>query len=303
MADVMKCSKCGALSGDDWKQCVGSCPMPGSPHYVASVRTTGAMKLVPVKPDAGLMSVIAAMVRRIAVPVSLVPEEVYFDNVHARQIYKAITDAAAAYPLASTQRPEREAIMQIIDANKYEPWTVDRAGQMADAILASPPAREEAPAEGAGEPSGAAKLVAYEDAHNVALELGYPSLTEALEHLALRSHTSEPEAGAVAWRVRQRVMTFSGQPGPWWGYGESPVVSADDPVYEQQALYTHPAPATADKLPDDVRRLVLAARAVAFGPDCGRNAVIDALDKASEAFADRVPWDDEPPAALNEGGE
>lgn len=29
----MKCPKCGAISGDDWKQCKGSCPMPGSPHY------------------------------------------------------------------------------------------------------------------------------------------------------------------------------------------------------------------------------------------------------------------------------
>lgn len=36
-------------------------------------------------------------------------------------------------------RPDREAIMAIIDANKYEPWTVDRAGQMADAILAVRP--------------------------------------------------------------------------------------------------------------------------------------------------------------------
>lgn len=29
-----------------------------------------------------------------------------------------------------------------------------------------------------------AKLIAYEDAHAVAVEMGYPSLTEALEHLA-----------------------------------------------------------------------------------------------------------------------
>jgi len=27
------CPKCGAVSGDDWSQCGGSCPMPGSPHY------------------------------------------------------------------------------------------------------------------------------------------------------------------------------------------------------------------------------------------------------------------------------
>lgn len=46
------------------------------------------------------------------------------------------------------------------------------------------------------------------------------------------------------------------------------------------------------KLPNDVRRLVIAARVVAFedqGP-----AAIKELDAASEAFADRVPWEDEP---------
>lgn len=31
--EVIKCPKCGAESGDDWSQCKGSCPMPGSPHY------------------------------------------------------------------------------------------------------------------------------------------------------------------------------------------------------------------------------------------------------------------------------
>jgi hypothetical protein len=42
----------------------------------------------------------------------------------------------------------------------------------------------------------------------------------------------------------------------------------------------------------DVTRLVIAARKVAFenqGPDA-----LKELDKASEAFADRVPWDDAP---------
>jgi hypothetical protein len=48
----------------------------------------------------------------------------------------------------------------------------------------------------------------------------------------------------------------------------------------------------ASALPDDVVRLVIAARVVAYGdptPEETRE-----LDKASEAFADRVPWDDEP---------
>src|SRR5690606_36206872 len=40
-----------------------------------------------------------------------------------------------------------------------------------------------APSPGEGEPSTTAKLAAYEDAHSTARELGYPSLTEALEAL------------------------------------------------------------------------------------------------------------------------
>jgi hypothetical protein len=28
-----QCPKCGVQSGDDWRQCEGQCPMPGSPHY------------------------------------------------------------------------------------------------------------------------------------------------------------------------------------------------------------------------------------------------------------------------------
>lgn len=31
------CPKCGAVNGDDWSQCDGACPMPGSPHYDDSV--------------------------------------------------------------------------------------------------------------------------------------------------------------------------------------------------------------------------------------------------------------------------
>lgn len=45
-------------------------------------------------------------------------------------------------------------------------------------------------------------------------------------------------------------------------------------------------------VPDDVAELVVAARVVAF-EDQGRDA-IRRLDKASEAFADRVRWDNQP---------
>jgi len=30
---VCCCPKCGYPSGDDWSQCKGSCPHPGSPHF------------------------------------------------------------------------------------------------------------------------------------------------------------------------------------------------------------------------------------------------------------------------------
>ena len=34
---MMTCPKCKAESGDDWSQCKGRCPMPGSPHYSVEV--------------------------------------------------------------------------------------------------------------------------------------------------------------------------------------------------------------------------------------------------------------------------
>ncbi len=47
--------------------------------------------------------------------------------------------------------------------------------------------------------------------------------------------------------------------------------------------------------PPDVQRLVIAARIVAF-EDQSAEALRE-LDQASEAFADRVPWEDEPEGA------
>ncbi len=60
------------------------------------------------------------------------------------------------------------------------------------------------------------------------------------------------------------------------------------------ALYTTPPAPEAEKIADDVRRLVIAARNVAF--DNPTQAELRALDIASEAFASRVPWEDEPEA-------
>jgi hypothetical protein len=37
MSKKIQCSKCKAISGDDWSQCEGSCPIPMSPHYNAEI--------------------------------------------------------------------------------------------------------------------------------------------------------------------------------------------------------------------------------------------------------------------------
>ena len=49
-----------------------------------------------------------------------------------------------------------------------------------------------------------------------------------------------------------------------------------------------------DGLKPDVVRLVLAAREAAFGGHIQDEEVRRELDQASEAFASRVPWEDEP---------
>jgi hypothetical protein len=35
MSEYKKCPKCGAFSGDDWRQCKGKCPLPATPHHDA----------------------------------------------------------------------------------------------------------------------------------------------------------------------------------------------------------------------------------------------------------------------------
>ena len=36
---VIVCPKCRYTSGNDWRQCHGSCPMPMSPHYMGRWNT------------------------------------------------------------------------------------------------------------------------------------------------------------------------------------------------------------------------------------------------------------------------
>lgn len=70
-----------------------------------------------------------------------------------------------------------------------------------------------------------------------------------------------------------------------------------------------PKPKAKEVLPEDVKRLVIAARTVAFGPlsdlanaqgDSEDAAAIKELDKASEAFASRIDWEDQPEGEDND---
>ena len=79
---------------------------------------------VPKEPNPALLPVIASIVRRLAIPTNIDPDEVYFDNGHARQIYAAIVaaspqgegssaDPAPIKPSGDT-RELRERVAQII---------------------------------------------------------------------------------------------------------------------------------------------------------------------------------------------
>ena len=51
-------------------------------------------KLVPVEPTGAQATAIAKAVREMAVPTSIDPDEVYFDNGHARRLYAAMLSAS-----------------------------------------------------------------------------------------------------------------------------------------------------------------------------------------------------------------
>jgi Lar family restriction alleviation protein len=65
-----------------------------------------------------------------------------------------------------------------------------------------------------------------------------------------------------------------------------PAAERDDGDTQKTAAWNRRA------VPQDVVDLVIAARVVAF-EDQSQEA-LDVLDQTSEAFADRVPWEDEP---------
>ena len=131
-------------------------------------------------------------------------------------------------------------------------------------VFASPPAREEAPAEGVGVKKACAVFQEAIDDFEADVadvlsegseraDLWDREITVNIDTLktvmsaALRNRTSEPEAGAVAWRVRWKPLERS-QPGAWREPMTERPKDEDFVGYEIQPLFDRPAPATADKL-------------------------------------------------------
>ena len=111
------------------------------------------------------------------------------------------------------------------------------------------------------------------------IDLALGSILSALEPAA-----PEGEQEPVAWRSRN---TLGGADG-WNYYTDQPQPHEQ---YYDEPLFTRPSE---QALPQDVIDLVIAARIVAFEDQSPEK--LHALDKASEAFASRVPWDDDPEA-------
>lgn len=64
-----------------------------------------------------------------------------------------------------------------------------------------------------------------------------------------------------------------------------------DPIYlRTKILHCLGIKHLSEPLPKEVRELVIAARVVAFEDQSPE--ALKALDKASEAFAEKVPWDE-----------
>lgn len=173
-------------------------------------------------------------------------------------------------------------------------------------VFASPPAREEAPAEGAGE-------TGHTRAARSRLDLiAHGALTRKVYHpstwtdevaafwadvAALRARTSEPEAREAEDVRAARERMFGGMVKvSFYDENDDPqkTFMADLRTLLRDVPRTHPAPATADKLRDTLNALVTAVCYAA--PPKDFNGVI--------AYEARIPVEfvDQAIAALNEEG-
>lgn len=186
-------------------------------------------------------------------------------------------------------RPDLEAAARIVDPEIFEqakdfPKVIglsrwNRAFAKARAILALPAAP---PAPFASKPTLDEKDMALLDALEAMVTL--------CEWFGQREQGRPTTNSEV--RLFERVSNVSGRLEAMYGL-DMPDLSAAEPPTEPPA-----APHQGEALPADVVRLVIAAREVAFNEaalmdDNDRERFAE-LDAASEAFADRVPWEDEP---------
>lgn len=104
------------------------------------------------------------------------------------------------------------------------------------------------------------------------------------------------ELGAVGTGTRLphiNMRSASGSTVTGWLASQSDMLASDWEIVDGD-----------EALPADVRRLVIASREVAFGDFAAEEDWEPArkeLDEASEAFADRVPWEDEPEEGSEQG--
>lgn len=187
-----------------------------------------------------------------------------------------------------------------------------------------------------------AKIASYNDAHQTAKDMGYPSLTEALEHLeelrathpsgdareladpqvvvAGKLLTIKPGAPEIALLCRaifrasfadDEDEVLVNQKYQEWEEDQAKAIRAAHFVLRAlggngsvvRALRATHSPSEAE-VEADVARLVIAARELVFSDHRPVGApatqaevelidLFDELDKASEAFASRVPWENE----------
>ena len=73
--------------------------------------------VVPREPDPKLMGALASIVRRVAIPASIDPDEVYFDSGAARLLYRAVVDWHPA-PVSPDSDLLKEAVGVLKDVQR-----------------------------------------------------------------------------------------------------------------------------------------------------------------------------------------
>jgi hypothetical protein len=118
----------------------------------------------------------------------------------------------------------------------------------------------------------------------------FATKVEAASEKQWRGGDAERRLGLMSLGINQAIVMAAESNAETFTYTATGMQTGGKPLGD----WTVTVARAGAEIPADVAALVLAARSVAFGePD---KAAIKRLDAASEAFADRVPWDDEPRA-------